>query len=528
MTAILWTTDSNAEFNFAEAGDTLDVLSFGGIAVAGADAIDTAFGQANLIVAGSVIGFDGFVDTSKKGADMVNVAQSGAVVGYSGSGLSIAASGTHVNNVGIIEAYMGAAIKAGAANTIVNQGQIDGATFAISDKGSDGIHNTGTISARTATDSTIFEAAGMNTIFNSGLIDSTGGLAAIDLVGGGDTVTNAVSGSIEGADDGLLIAGGKNYVSNSGLISGAVAAIDITGTVGSTLIRNSGVIEAASAGGTAVEFLDAGAGDSLTNTGTIVGNVIFDGANATLINSGVINGAVTFNANGAVVQDGGPISGTITLTGNNDTFNETAAGDGGALCLTGDDCCINSACDDFTLNECGTPANLKTDTIAAAGMNDDVFAFTLSETVTTADLKRVNGFSRFVLVSGDQIAITEGIADTAYHDTLTIDAVGNDSVNLAGVTSTTDKITVWGSGGGNTITAGASLDTFAFKHAADFHGRALRYDFGRQFRPRHIRHYDLRQCGHRDKHRRYRGRPVNLDIRRQSGGRSGPRQTRRQ
>lgn len=314
---------------------------------AGADVVQILSAGYNVNNAGSLTGATNAINSTGLA---VNVTNSGAITGTAGQGI-VLDSGTIINNAGGTIGGGDDAIRGNNGLVVTNNGTITGFTGA----GSDGIQavdsltvtNNGTLVGNVnginaganlvltngsssfingnsgigvlATDNAIINNAGTiqstigtdaisvgNTanITNTGSIDGvTSGIVALDNL----TLTNGVSGSINGDTSGGVIAGANANITNAGSITGLEGGIAINGAV--STITNSGSIT-----GTGGDGIFGGAGvDTINNTGTITGAVL-------AINGGA--GADIFNLN-----DGSVINGGIDGGADVDTINF----DGGLL-----------------------------------------------------------------------------------------------------------------------------------------------------------------------------------------------------
>jgi hypothetical protein len=187
---------------------------------------------------GSISGFTGIYDSQT-----LSVVNDGSIVGTLGGGI-VLDSGGSVNN-------------AAAASIIL---------------GNDGVDINGNA----------------GTVVNDGSIAGTGTVAGfgfgVALLAGG-SVTNAVSASITGAEEGVIVQGGAGTVVNDGKIVGAGSGVSYAGVA---LSAGGAVTNAASAsitGGTFGVYIYGGG--TLTNAGTVVGNtgtaVAFGGTGSNLL-----------------------------------------------------------------------------------------------------------------------------------------------------------------------------------------------------------------------------------------------------
>ena len=442
MTTTVLSVNTASTFVFAAEFDQL-VLSTG-VAIVNTTsvAIETSFGFANVVVDGSAYGTMGFFDSSTSGGDIVAVGQAGSLVGVGGDGIDIKGNGSDITNAGRIDGTESDGIQCGQDTTVINQGAIEGYFDAIVGAGHDAINNSGTMSSLAIQRQTIYESSGDDTIFNSGMITSSSQSAGIFLNGSSNSVTN--TGTIGGGFYGIFMTGGSNTVTNSGTISGLNIAIGFGGNDGGASIRNTGLIEGVGFDAVAIEFSNSGA-VAVSNLGTILGLVVFDGSDATMNNSGAIDGEIAFfGDNNTYLGGHGETDGIIDCSGSHGLYT------GGA---------------DGTTFSIAASQLASTDTITGGASTYDTLDITGAGAVSLSALKNVSGFETLSLAASESIVIRGTLADTAAGNALTIDTSGFDLVNLASVTSTTDAITIWGAAG-DVITAGASRDTFGFGAAS--------------------------------------------------------------
>jgi outer membrane autotransporter protein len=233
------------------------------------------------------------------GVTATTVTNSGSIVGSAGPGILIGSgTATITNNAGGVIRGTTAGIRvttSATSATITNAGTIEGTAGP-------------GIDASTAT------ALGSLSITNNagGLIRGT---TAGVLVSGvtSTTITNAATGTITGtAGPGVDVRSGTLSLTNSGLISGTTAGLNVaTGVTSATITNNAGGTIIGSAGPGVIFGATAG---SITNAGLIQGSThgvqVLTGATAsTITNSGTIIGGT-----GAGVQIEGRVT-TLTNTG---------------------------------------------------------------------------------------------------------------------------------------------------------------------------------------------------------------------
>lgn len=196
--------------------------------------------------------------------------------------------------------------------------------------------------------------AGQNGIGITGeasiVVGQTGSIVSEEAgiaVGGGSTVIN--NGDIQALSDiGITVTGGNNFVSNSGSITGTTG-IATTSSTGTDIIANSGTIQTTGFG---IYQTVEGVSFTITNSGTIasvggplaaVGLDVGTGDSAVLVNSGTISstGGVAIAQIGPgdlTLTNHGTIYGDIEFSGGNDTYKgPDGAVDGRIDCGSGND-----------------------------------------------------------------------------------------------------------------------------------------------------------------------------------------------
>lgn len=126
---------------------------------------------------------------------------------------------------------------------------------------------------------------------------------------GGNLVTSAITvgaeGSIGGTNE-VITAASSATIKNSGLIFGVHNGIDVLN--GAThSIMNAGVIQGDIEH--AIRDQSAASNDTITNTGTIIGNVDLHNGNDSLTNSGILNGFVDLGEGTNTLTNSGDITG---------------------------------------------------------------------------------------------------------------------------------------------------------------------------------------------------------------------------
>jgi Ca2+-binding RTX toxin-like protein len=222
-------------------------------------------------------------------------------------------------------------VIAGGSNYVLIEGTVNGRGPGTSglrfDSGNDHltIGETGYVTGESAG---ISISGGLNTIANSGEVNSTSG-DAISIAGSNNTITLYTTSDLLGQSSAIDIAGGSNSIANTGTIYGAGEQAVFLGAGGNT-IYNGGTIS----GGTSGIEIGVGAGNVIVNDGTIRGAVtdltsaaLFSASAINLTNNGTIqsaNGAraiyVTQGGPSTVVNNGNILGGTVWFGDDNDTF----------------------------------------------------------------------------------------------------------------------------------------------------------------------------------------------------------------
>ncbi len=180
------------------------------------------------------------------------------------------------------------------------------------------------------------DAVSNNIITNSGAMTPSPGGNGIHVYDN-NRITNMMTGSITGSSTGLwgIRVGAGNTVVNEGTItvSGTNSVGFLAQGDGNTLTNdNTGTLSASGTGAYAAKFL--GARNLLVNTGSISGNLWFDGGVNTFDNSGTYSGEITVN--GGTLEAAGLINAPTTVNAGGTLAGAALVGDvtvnaGGAL-----------------------------------------------------------------------------------------------------------------------------------------------------------------------------------------------------
>jgi hypothetical protein len=381
--------------------------------------LETSGGTVNNFSTGTIVGahagITGNVPTS--GSTAITINNSGSITGQLGSGINIDLPDGTTSTAG----FTTTTVVNNSTGTITGTAGVDSGGTSIDGDGVDvdgvvNIQNAGTIQALGTSAGTLNEAitVGGGTIVNSGTIEST--QRAITLDNSNDENAYAAT-----------------TINNSGLIDGGDGqAISITDTFA----------------------------DSITNTttGRIVGDILNGAGSDTISNGGTIDGNITFGLTSSTVTDGadtitnmGTIEGNVAFGSGNDVFNaytgSTTTGtiDGGTGANT------------FNLDGTGTGT--------LQGVTDFQTLDVNGGTWTVADTEAFS--TGTTIASGATVQLGSGsttgtLATPAIADNGSLIVDHSDTVTLSGV-SGSGTITQSGTGkldlGANTFTGGVTIDS---------------------------------------------------------------------
>ena len=194
--------------------------------------------------------------------------------------------------------------------------------------------------------------------------------AGIELAAGNtkaSSITVSADGEVGGGTFGIDAASSAS-IKNAGTVNGTDTGIKIT-NAGIHAITNTGTL---SGGSFSIHDVDGLSADTVTNSGTLNGDVDLNGGNDSLINSSQINGAVALGEGINALTNTGTISGSVSAGGGNDTVTNSNEIDGGVTLGDGINKATNSG---------------KIDGAVSGGINADTFTNSGSVTsvVTLSD-----------------------------------------------------------------------------------------------------------------------------------------------
>jgi hypothetical protein len=270
-----------------------------------------AISSSLLTISGTVIPGDGVHLINSSTGLLTNTGSNSFGENFAGvlSFADSAGSSSSINNAGTIigDGYVIQSLS--DALDITNSGTIQGGLDA---QGGATISNSGLWQATTDSDLTI-DGLG-SSIANSGKISASIIFGTI-----GESLTNNLGGTITGA---LTFDGANDTVDNAGAIDGSVTLV-----AGGDQFTNAGSIDGA------IAFTGAGGANTLTNSGSITGDVGL-AASSVLKNSGSITGDVTLAAS-SVLKNHYQIYGDVTL-GAGDALTNTGVIHGDVTLGAGD------------------------------------------------------------------------------------------------------------------------------------------------------------------------------------------------
>jgi autotransporter family porin len=478
----------------------------------------TASGNTAEVVAGATIipaAGDGIVVGTNAAWTITN---NGTINCSNGNGISAPGSGAGpitLTNTQTIESANLSGVVLQGGGTVVNQagaliqGAFTGISFSLNGSGSPSggpsmLDNSGTIRSTTGlNDAVVFNLGGTAINRAGGLIDGGIGLAfndigtvensgqigtlantnsAIDFNGG--TITNNEGGQILAQSRGIDAGTANTTVNNSGLIEASQARAISMSAGGSVTNNSSGVI---SAGSRAI-FIDGGVG-TVVNAGSITGGLVsatptieLHVAGSSVTNSGTINGDVQFFAsNDSFLMTAGQMTGQLlmgTLGNETATFDNVTdanigtitvfnGGGGGGDVLnfnhsqhTGGSDLVNwetinlNSNSVLSLSSNLTLGGTSSDTTATLNISSSTLGLALgNQIISSSSANPVN------VVNAGLIDLSNGGSNSSVTDTLTIrgnyiSQGGRLTLNtqVGGDASPSEKLIFDGSNGGSTVT----------------------------------------------------------------------------
>lgn len=297
---------------------------------------------------------------------------------------------------------------------------------------------------------------------------SFAGFESTDIVGGN---TVSVIGTSIGGDSISVTDGDLNLISGSSLTAaqitiGADGSLDIDatsqiGTAGDDMIENAGLIA-----GTIDFTLVPGGNETVVNSGTINGDIVFGaGMDMLTLDGGTINGDVTFGAGtDTLVSNGGTLDGNLDFGDDDDTLTVNLDGSGGAIGVSMGNTVTGGA---------------GTDTVAITATADDSFAladltgfeqFDATATGVDTDLTLTGSLASTLNLFGDGAHVVN--ADITAGTTLQGDAnaqrvtVGGTLTGAADLAGGGDSFTLTEAGSVTAVDGGMGTDALVFQAGA--------------------------------------------------------------
>ncbi len=241
------------------------------------------------------------------------------------------------------------------------------------------------------------------------------------------------------------------YFFNSGTVTGPIQALrsDVTGT---EEIINEGAISGD-------VLLSNTVGGTMTNTGSITGNVDTRGGNDTILNTGNIVGEVDTGDNNDSLTNIGLITGNVDLGGGDDTVSGAGAFDGSIDLGTGND----------TFD--GRGNTFYGTVIGGSGSDtylvDNTSLSILESTLSTGGTDTVISSVSFTIGLGIENLALFGSEDINGAGNFVANVIiGNDGANL--IQGRGDDDTITGGGGDDTLGGGAGNDSIEAGDSNDF------------------------------------------------------------
>ncbi|HTQ14239.1 MAG TPA: calcium-binding protein [Rhizomicrobium sp.] len=425
-------------------------------------------GECVISVFGGIYGQNGIAESNTgTGASTVYVGASGIVSGLIDYGIVLFDDQNFVTNDGTVQGAIHGIELEGDQEMVANNGRVSGGYWAIVLAGAQGaVTNTGTITGGDGVEFGGGSTATTDRLENTGTImgndsnpesnpDRSSSYGVADENHSGNFVADN-SGTIAG-DRGIVFEGASGLVdslTNSGTIDGrGVYAVEEEGGApagGAALqVVNSGIISSAQA---AIGFGAESAGNTLDNSGTIIGNIVSDSTSTLAIaNSGHIAGNIDFGG-GDDSYDGtlGDITGWIRGGGGEDTLTGGAGNDRFDMASNFD-------------------AGDRID--GGAGRNTLSLDGDYYSTGLVLGADTLTNVERIVLADGFGYRITTDDANVAAGATLTVDASALTGVNLLnfnGSNETDGRFDLIGGGGNDVLRGGAGNDVLSGNGGANW------------------------------------------------------------
>jgi hypothetical protein len=454
-------------------GDNYTLESSGSITYAAGTALTLSGGDCVVSVFGGIYGVNGIVESNTgTGANSVYIGTEGIVSGVSGVGILLFDDNNFVTNDGVVQGNVYGVELEGDGEMVSNNGHIAGTNRGVALVGAQSaITNTGTI---TGGEGVVFNGASTvaaDQLENSGTITANNSNSeSADSIGVLDEnhACNMIadnSGTITGSR-GIIFEGASGLIdslNNSGVIDGyGACAVEEEGgspAGGAALaVLNSGTISCAA---DAIIFGAESLGNTLDNSGTILGNIVSDDSSTLAItNSGHIAGGIVF---GDVDSSYDGTLGSVTGWVNGGAGNDSLAGGAGQDKFDG---------------------GSGTDTIDGNGGNDHIDMtsfFDPGDQIdggSGRDVLSLNGDYSTIMVLGadtltnvEKIVVATGFSYNFVTDDNTVAAGARLVVDASALTSTqklsfngsaeTDgRFTITGGAGADVLTGGAGNDVF--------------------------------------------------------------------
>jgi RTX calcium-binding nonapeptide repeat (4 copies) len=255
-----------------------------------------------------------------------SVTNSGTIATIGGAAISITGDLADVGNTGRLSGITGIGLSGNFAN-LRNAGVIDART-GVGVNGNDAhITNTATGQIMSSQTAVVLSGAGTQRISNAGDLDGGIGAVRVDSTPNPGAIKTVITntGHLQGGEYAMSLGGNNASVFNHGTMDGgSVAAVQMAFGSLTLALVNTGTIRA----GDGVAILGNASVETITNSGTIIGNLLLAAGADRVTNAGLIRGAVDLGTGADVVNTiEGRITGSITGGLGNDTVLGGAAGE---------------------------------------------------------------------------------------------------------------------------------------------------------------------------------------------------------